>query len=129
MEKADGSGVEDGGGALGEATGHEEASAGCCGDLRGGNEELGVALCIGHPGLDCQSWFPKRCLGIAYWRSDIRAGQRMRRERFRGRCTVCPKPPHRDLCPESNSILRDGVLVVLAAYFRKCGSVVVRNVL
>ena len=44
----------------------------------------------------------------------------MRRERFGRRCTVCPKPPHRDFCPESNSILRDGVFVVLAALYAKC---------
>ena len=51
--------------------GHEEASAGCSGEFRGGYGEVEVALCRGHPGLDCQLCFLKLSLGIAYWRSDI----------------------------------------------------------
>lgn len=50
MERGDGWGVEDERGALGEATGHEEASAGDCGEFWGGNGEGEVALCMGHPG-------------------------------------------------------------------------------
>ena len=53
MESVDGWEVEDERGALGEATGHE-ASAGDCGEFRGGNGVVEVALCMGHPGLGCQ---------------------------------------------------------------------------
>ena len=41
-------------GALGEATGHEEASAGDCGEFWGGKGEGEVALCMGHPGFNRQ---------------------------------------------------------------------------
>lgn len=64
----------DEGGALGEATGHEEPSAGCCGEFLGGNGALEVVLCMGHPGLGLSARFSsllKPCLERAYWRSDI----------------------------------------------------------
>ncbi len=51
--------MEDERGALGEATGHEEPSAGDCGEFCGGNGEVEVALCMGHPGLSCQLSFRK----------------------------------------------------------------------
>lgn len=71
MERGDGWGVEDERGALGEATGHEEASAGDCGEFWGGNGEGEVALCMGHPGLNCQLVFLKPCIGIAHWGNGI----------------------------------------------------------
>ena len=49
----------DEGGALGEATGQEEPSAGCCGEFRGGNGALEVVLCMGHPGLELSAMNPR----------------------------------------------------------------------
>lgn len=63
--------MEDEKGAFGEAIGHEEASVGGWGEFWGGNGEVEVTLCMGHPGLNCQLYFLKPCLGIAYWRSGI----------------------------------------------------------
>lgn len=71
MEKIDDCVTEDERGALGEATGREEASAGCWGKFCEGYGEVEVLLCMGHPGLDCQLPLLKLCLGIAYWRSRI----------------------------------------------------------
>ena len=71
LERVDGSGGVDERDALGEAMGQEEASAGDCGDFRGGKGEVELALCMGHPGLDGQLWLLKHLLAVAYWRGDI----------------------------------------------------------
>ena len=71
MERVDGLAVEGERGALGEEIGHEDASAGDRGEFWGGNGEVEVALCMGHPGLGCQLRFLKPYLGIAYRRCSI----------------------------------------------------------
>ena len=50
LERVDCGGEDDEGGAMGDATGHEEASAGDCGEFWGGNGEVEVVLCMGQPG-------------------------------------------------------------------------------
>lgn len=63
--------MEDGRGALGEAMGHEEASAGDFGEFEGGKGVVEFALCMGHPGWNCQLDFLELYRDITYWRRGI----------------------------------------------------------